>query len=201
MHEILLYGAPAAGGAAYGVRMWWLRHSMPRRVLDFGPLPGTDGRMHRLADLSPACVVAVVFMSNQCPGVKAYDARLRRLHAQWADRVAFVGINPVSEELYPSESLEQMARAARLRSIPFPYLKDVGQRTARSFGAVCTPEVFVLDRRRRLRYRGRIDDAIVESEASRHFLADALGKVAGQRRVTRRLPASTPPLGCTIEFT
>jgi thiol-disulfide isomerase/thioredoxin len=198
MHEILLYGLPATGGAAFGARLWWTRRVLRRR-LGFGPLEGADGRRHDFAAVSHGKPVVVVFMTNRCPGVKAYDDRLRRLAESWRGRVAFVGINPASDALYPDESLRHMAQAARARGLPFPYLKDASQATAREFGAVCTPEVFLLDARGRLRYHGRIDDSIVEANARRHFLADALEAVA-RPRALRHGPRWTAPLGCSIEF-
>jgi thiol-disulfide isomerase/thioredoxin len=198
MHEVLLYALPAAGGAAYGVRLWW-RQRVFRHRLSFGPLEGTDGRPHSLGDFAKSKAIVVIFMTNRCPGVKAYDARLRRLHEKWKGQVAFVGINPASDALYPDESLRHMAEAAAARALPFPYLKDATQETARRFGAVCTPEVFLLDPTGRVRYRGRIDDSIVESGVSRPFLAEAIERLAGGRRDRARSPW-TPPLGCTIEF-
>ena len=40
----------------------------------------------------------------------------------------------------------------------FPYLYDETQETARKYGAVCTPDIYVYDKDRVLRYRGRLDD-------------------------------------------
>src|SRR5688500_5836888 len=70
-----------------------------------------------------------VFMWNRCPGVKAYDARLRRLHDAYVGRgVRMVGVNPVDERNYPEEDLEGMAAARAERSLAFDYVKDEGQR-------------------------------------------------------------------------
>jgi len=198
MHELLYAAVPAAGGAAFAAKVWWRQRLGAR--LDLGTLPGADGRRHSLADFPEARAFVVLFMSNKCPGVKAYDGRLRRLHAKWRGRVAFLGVNSANTAFHPDEGLEGMARAAQERDLPFPYLKDGDQSVARAFGAVCTPEVFVLDHRRRLRYQGRIDDAIVESGARRRFLEDALEAIVGPRRHFRRLPPATVPLGCTLDY-
>ena len=45
-----------------------------------------------------------------------------------------------------------------ITGLTFPYLKDADGRVAESFGATRTPQAFVLDPARRVRYRGRIDD-------------------------------------------
>jgi peroxiredoxin len=142
-------------------------------------------------------LIVVVFMSDRCPGVKAYDARLRRLHEEYGQRgVQFVGINPIDERLYPTESLSEMARAAKERGISFPYLKDTRQRLARQFGAVCTPQAFVLDKTRSIKYAGKIDDSFVEANARKSYLKDALDRLLTDRPV---LIPETMPLGCTID--
>lgn len=41
----------------------------------------------------------------------------------------------------------------------FPYLKGEDQKVAKAYGALVTLHAFVLDKDRRLRYRGRIDDS------------------------------------------
>jgi hypothetical protein len=80
MHEVLYAAVPAAAGAWYGTRSWLARRRLLRRppgepVADF-TLTGADGRRHALSSLrSP--IVVLLFMSNRCPGVKAYDGRLR----------------------------------------------------------------------------------------------------------------------------
>lgn len=204
MHEALV-AAPALGSAALlATRALWLRRP-PRGPLQVGdraprfePLPCADGRRVGARDLKGAPAVVLVFMSNACPGVKAYDARLRDLHATFAPAgVRFLGANPVDDGLYPNEGLDGMARAARERRLSFPYLKDEDQRVAQAFGAVCTPHVFVMDAKWRLRYRGRIDDAMVEGRAKRRYLRDALDAVTTGRPV---LLGETAPLGCAIEY-
>ena len=135
-------------------------------------------------------------MSNRCPGVKAYDARLRRLMARHPG-VAFVGINPIDAAHYPGEGLDGMRKAVRDRGLSgLLYLKDADGSAARAYGAVCTPEVAVLDAGRLVRYRGRIDDSLVERNVRRHYLSDALGALLRGRPPK---VAETAPLGCSID--
>src|SRR5438067_1368777 len=51
-----------------------------------------------------------------------------------------------------------MAHFAKKSGIEFPLLKDPGNKVANQFQAERTPEVFVLDSQRIIRYHGRIDD-------------------------------------------
>lgn len=174
---------------------------MPIRVGDqapaLGPLTELDGARFDVEPIRRTTRV-LIFMSNACPGVKAYDARLKALHLEFAPRgVRFLGVNSIDERNYPNEDLDGMAKAAEARQLPFPYLKDREQVVARAFGAVCTPHVHVIDGEGIVRYRGRIDDAMIASRATRHYLRDALKDVVTKRDV--RVP-ETAPLGCIIEM-
>src|SRR5262249_57427365 len=79
--------------------------------------------------------------------------------------------------------------------------KDVGAACARAVGAPRTPEVAVLDAKRRLVYRGRIDDqyrsGAARKEPTRHDLKEALDDVLAGRAVR---VAQTPVDGCLITF-
>ena len=81
---------------------------------------------------------------------------------------------------------------------PFPYLRDESQGAARAFGAVCTPDIFVYDRERKLAYRGRFDDNWKdESKITSHDLARALeALLTGQRPD----PDQKPSMGCSIKW-
>ena len=196
MHEFVYAAAPAAFGAWWSVRIWMLRHRLPLGTpAEPFDLQGTDGRRHSLDSIKEP-VVVLLFMSNRCPGVKAYDGRLRRLMERHASKVAFVGINPIDEGLYPGEGLPGMKRAIADRRLDLLYLKDAGQQVARGLGAVCTPEVVVLGPDRRLRYRGRIDDSLVEANARKHYLADAIEALLKGKAPRIR---ETMPLGCSID--
>ena len=67
--------------------------------------------------------------------------------------VAFVGINSNLQD-----TPTRIAAYARRLGLSFPILKDPGNKVADAFEAVRTPEVFLLDAKRVVRYRGRIDD-------------------------------------------
>jgi hypothetical protein len=63
---------------------------------------------------------------------------------------------------------------------------------------VCTPDIFVYDRDRRLAYHGRIDDSWKDpTKVTRRDLAEAIAALlAGQRPS----PDQTPSLGCSIKW-
>lgn len=139
-----------------------------------------------------------IFTANRCPGAKAYEARLADLHHEMAARgVRVVGVNAISSELYPTETLTQLVHAQVERGIPYPILRDADQSLAHAFGALCTPHAFVFDAQMRLRYRGRIDNSFVAGNVTRHYLREAIEAVLEGREPPIR---ETMPLGCAIDW-
>ena len=114
-------------------------------------LPDTDGAEH-----GPDGVTVVVFTCNHCPYALAWHERLLAVATDYADRgVRTLLINPNDAERYPRDSLDAMReRVASEGPWPAPYLRDSDQAVARAYGAQTTPDVFVLDAERRVRYRG-----------------------------------------------
>jgi peroxiredoxin len=162
-------------------------------------LPGTDGRRYSLASFRDKKALAVIFMCNHCPYVQAVLPRLIDLQNALRERGAqFVGINPNDAARYPDDSFENMRRVARERRISFPYLCDESQETARLYGAVCTPDIFVYGEKRALLYRGRIDDNWREPDkAARRDLRDAIENILTGREVAAE---QIPSMGCSIKW-
>jgi thiol-disulfide isomerase/thioredoxin len=133
-------------------------------------LPGVDGKRHRLEDFREATVLVVVFTCNHCPTAQLYEDRLKELVRDYTGKpVAVVAISPNSPKaVRPDElgytdlgdDLEDMKVRAAYRKFNFPYLYDGETQTAsKLYGPQATPQVFIFDRDRRLRYAGRIDDS------------------------------------------
>ena len=83
--------------------------------------------------------------------------------------------------------------------LPFPVLKDPGNKIADRFGAVRTPEVFVLDEDRTVRYWGRIDDqygiGFQKQKANRNDLEVAIDELLAGKAVSQ---PTTEVAGCLI---
>lgn len=161
-------------------------------------LPGTDDRTYSLGSFSDECLVVVV-SCNHCPYVIAYEGRLVALAKEYGPKnVGWVCVNANDATRYPDDGMQPMKERARERGFPFPYLRDESQAFVRALGARFTPEVFVFDRERKLRYHGRIDDnhrdpARVTSPDLKNAL-DAL--LAG-----RAPPVSqTTAFGCSVKW-
>jgi hypothetical protein len=114
---------------------------------------------------------------------------------QWAAHgVAFVAINSNQQD-----SITETAAHAQRHAFAFPVLKDSANKIADLFGAVRTPEVFVLDHDRVVRYWGRIDDqfgiGFQKRDATRHDLQVALEELLAGKNVSQ---PSTEAVGCLI---
>ncbi len=160
-------------------------------------LPGVDGRTWRRADFrEPLLLVAVI--CNHCPYVQAIDDRLNDLAKTHAGRCAVVGISPNDAGAYPADGFEAMGARAALKGYVFPYLYDEDQSVARALGAVCTPDFFLYDGERKLRYRGCLDDNWKDAAAvTQQDLSQAIEALLAGRAPS---PVQRPSMGCSIKW-
>jgi peroxiredoxin len=161
-------------------------------------LPDTERRRHSLSQPADAPARVVIFTCNHCPYALGWHERLMAVGRDYAERgVSVFAINPNDAERYPADSLEAMQARVRQEDWPLPYLRDESQDVARAFGAKTTPDVFVLDRDRRLRYRGAPDADYDDPAQGGAWLRDALDDVLAGREARR---AQTDPVGCSVKW-
>lgn len=161
-------------------------------------LKSTDGKITRSEDY-PAKVLGVIFSCNHCPYAQAWEGRLIQIQRDYANRgVQFLLISSNDPTKYPDDSFENMQVRAKQRNYPFPYLFDETQGVARQYGATRTPEIFLFDDHRILRYHGAPDDNYEDPRAVRQpYLRDAIeALLAGKQPAL----ADTKPVGCTIKW-
>jgi peroxiredoxin len=171
------------------------------KVLDVGSaapawvnLEGTDGKKHGLADLKDKAAVVVVFTCNSCPVAVGYEGRIAAFAKKHADTVAVVAINVNTGR---EDALPAMTERAAKKNFPFAYLYDPTQEIAKRYGAKYTPEVFLLDKTRKVAYMGAIDDKAT-GEVQVRYLENALTALrAGEALVTAETSAAA---GCAIRF-
>jgi peroxiredoxin len=154
-------------------------------------LPDTNGEEH-----GPGGVTVVVFTCNHCPYALAWNDRILRAARDY-DGVRFLAINPNDAERYPADSLEAMKQRLANEDWPLPYLRDESQEVARAFDARTTPDVFVLDGERRVRYRGAPDADHRREDENAAWLRDALDAVLAGDQPER---PETEPVGCSIKW-
>ncbi len=173
-------------------------------------LKGVDDKTYSLADFKDSPILMVAFLSNHCPYSHAAETRLLPLVAEMKTRgVATVAINPNSPEAVSiielgyskyNDSFDEMKLYAKEQGFTFPYLYDGDtQKTAKAYGCLCTPHIFIFDQQRKLRYMGRLDDSrfadpsTVKTNDARNALEALL---AGK---TVPVPV-TKPMGCSTKW-
>lgn len=172
--------------------------ALQSRLLPFS-LNGTDNKTYRPEDFAQAKAFGVIFTCNHCPYARAWEDRLIRIQRDYAGRgVRFVLISSNDPAKVPDDSFEHMKSRAQDKGYPFPYLFDDTQDVARAYGATRTPEIFLFDERRTLRYHGAPDDNFEDPSAvQHHYLRDALDTLLDGGAP---LTPETKPVGCTIKW-
>ncbi|WP_231742812.1 redoxin domain-containing protein [Stieleria varia] len=165
-----------------------------KRIESFA-LDNCYGKPVAMSDFDDRELIAVVFLGTECPLAKLYGRRLAQLQTKYAEQgVTIIGINSNKHD-----SMTELLAYQNRFDIPFPMLKDVGNRVADVFGASRTPEVFLLDRQRVIRYHGRIDDqygvGYSREAPMRNDLAIAIDELLAGKDISS---ARTDVVGCHI---
>lgn len=194
-------GALMLGLLMLPLAAWAGKYNKTLSIGDVAPawqdLPGVDGAQHSLADLADKQVVVAVFTCNSCPYAVDYEDRLiefARRHSGPESRVALVAINVNRVE---EDQLPAMKQRAQEKGFNFPYIYDESQDIARRFGALRTPEFYVLDQQRRVVYMGAMDDAADVGKVRLKYLDDAVAATLAGKQVPL---LETPPIGCAIRY-
>ena len=172
-------------------------------------LPGIDGRNYSLEDFDEYEVLFVVFWANHCPTAQAYEDRLIEMVNTYRPKgVGFVAISPnapnavsLAELGYSDlgDDMDDMIIRARDMGYNFPYLYDGDDHKGSiPYGPVATPHVFIFDKERNLRYRGRFDDTENPYvEPNTRDAKDAIEALLEGREVPLKV---TPSFGCSIKW-
>ena len=162
-------------------------------------LPGVDGEEYSLTSFTEDSVLVIIFMCNHCPYVKAVIQRLIDLQKEVLDQgVRLVGINCNDAKKYADDSFENMKSVSKGWRMNFPYLFDESQEIAKKYEAVCTPDIYVYGKERKLLYRGRIDDNWEKADQVRkRDLKQAIDCILGGKKVPEE---QIPSVGCSIKW-
>ena len=168
-----------------------------QKAPDFSGLPavsnGEDSSL-TLSDLKED-VVVLVFLGNHCPVVQAYEDRLIDFTNDYKDkgvRVVGVSVNDLDSDRIPK--IKEYMKDHKSNYI---YGYDESQATGKAYGAVVTPQFFVLDKERKIRYTGAMDDSQNEARVKKTYLRDAVNAV-----LKGETPAKdeTQARGCGVKY-
>jgi peroxiredoxin len=167
-------------------------------IIDFS-LKGIDEKIYTLSEFSGKKILVIIFMCNHCPYVKAVIGRFIKLQTKYGNKgVQLIGISPNDVTAYPEDSFGNMKLFAKNYSMNYPYLFDESQETAKKYEAVCTPDIYVYDEKKILKYRGRLDDSWKdESQVKSKDLEAAIELILDEKEISFE---QIPSMGCSIKW-
>ncbi len=152
-----------------------------------------SGKTQTLNELKGSKGALIVFLSAQCPTVKAYNDKINLIAADYAAKgINFIGINSNA-----TESLDWVKSDAAAVGYKFPVLIDKGNVIADKLGAGFTPEVYFVDEKNILVYHGAIDnDRFNRGNVTEPYLRTAFEARLAGKKVER---TAVPAFGCDIK--
>ena len=160
-------------------------------VPDFS-LSDVSGKQHTLSQYKGQ-VVALVFTSQECPYSRGADPHLAELAKKYSEK----GVIFLSIDSHKDTTPEQISKYKEERQLPFPILKDTGNKYADAVGAKQTPEVFLVDKEGKLAYHGAFDNRRgTDERGDIPYLANAVDALLAGKTPD---PADTKQWGCTIK--
>jgi peroxiredoxin len=140
-------------------------------------------------------VVVLVFLANHCPVVQQYEDRIIEFTNDYKNKnVRVVGI-AVSQQAI--DKLDGIKDYMKEHKSNYVYAYDESQETGKAYGASNTPQFFVLDKDRKIRYTGAMDDSANEAKVSKQYLRAAVDAVLeGKSPETDE----TRAVGCGISY-
>jgi peroxiredoxin len=160
-------------------------------VADF-KLPDADGRDQSLESVKGKNGTVIIFISAQCPMVRAYNERIEKLAQDYKAR----GVNVVGINSNVTETTDDIKRHISENKFSFVVLRDKNSKIADMLGAERTPEVYFLDASNKLVYHGRIDNHRDTSLVQANDLRDAIEATLAGKPVVKTEAAA---FGCTIK--
>jgi peroxiredoxin len=160
-------------------------------------LPGTDGERHSLSDLDDRDVVVVVFSCVSCPTAVDYESRISELAERAAKPDSRIAVVVICVNKVPQDQLPALIKHQKQQKLAFHYLYDETQQVAKDFGAIFTPECFVLNRDRKVIYMGALDDSTDPAKVQQRYLDDAVAAgLKGEHPKTTEIIAR----GCRVRY-
>ncbi len=157
-----------------------------------------SGKSMSLEDVNGPNGLLVVFSSNTCPWVLAWEDRYLTIAELAKEKgIGMIAINSNEASRGKEDSYAEMQKHAKEKGYTFPYVVDENHVLADEYGATKTPHIYLFDKNNTLVYRGAIDDSARDlSKIENRYLADAItAMVAGQKIKT----TTSKALGCTIK--
>lgn len=141
-----------------------------------------------------------MFICPHCPYVKHVQAKLAAVLKEYAGApLGIVAIGSNDAVQFPEDGPDGLRAQAAELGFFFPYCYDESQAVAQAYRAACTPDFFLFDADRKLKYRGQMDGARPKNDTpvTGSDLRAAIDAVLAGRPVD---PVQRPSLGCNIKW-
>jgi peroxiredoxin len=165
---------------------------------DFSLPDVRTGATVSLGSLPPSPALLILFLCRHCPYVVHVREEILRLANDYQPRgLGIVSICSNDAAAYPDDAPDKLREMAH--ELPFPLLHDESQQVARAYDAICTPDFFLFDARRRLAYRGRLDGSTPGNRlpVTGQEMRAALDAVLDGRDAPS---VQKPSIGCSIKW-
>lgn len=149
------------------------------------------GKKHRLKDYRGKIVI-INFWSAECPWTKRTDEAILPMLQVWGDKVVLLSIASNA-----NETIDEITQTASEWGVEL-ILLDTDQATAKAYGALTTPHMFVVDTQGVLRYQGAFDDVTFrQRESTVNYLHRSV-----EALLSDELPelGEVPSYGCTVVY-
>ena len=167
-------------------------------------LPDTNGKTRSLADLKGKYVVLEWYQPD-CPFVKKHyrSGNMQALQKEYAAKgVTWLSIDssaPGEEGNYPADKLNEIAKQDN--SARTALLLDPAGEVGRLYGAKTTPDMFIIDPKGILVYKGAIDNKrstdVADVKTATNYVKGALEAVMSGKTVPT---SATQPYGCSVKY-
>ena len=141
----------------------------------------------------------IMFICNHCPFVIHIINEIVSISENYKENISFVAISSNDVINYPEDSPKLMKKLALNKNFSFPYLYDETQEVAKSFDAACTPDFFLYNDKKKLVYRGQMDDSRPGNgiPVTGNDLKAALDNLIKNKEISTE---QKPSIGCNIKW-
>lgn len=140
-------------------------------------------------------VVVLVFLANHCPVVTTYEDRIIDFAKEFKGKsVKVIGVAVSTQDV---DRLPAIKSRVSEKNYNYVYGSDESAAIGKAYGATRTPEFFVIDKERKIRYTGALDDNQQEAKVKKTYLKDA---VSALLKGESPEVAETRPEGCGISY-
>ena len=197
-----LAGLALIAGPAFAAGKYNKALTIGEKAPGFDAIPAITGAQETSVSLGDVKedVVVIAFLANHCPAVVATEDRFIDLAKSFGDKsVKVIGISvtaaPGQKEV---DDLTAIKHQVKNKGYNFTYAYDESQKTGKAYGAAATPTVIVLDKARKVRYMGALDDSTMnESKVNQTYVKDAVTALLAGKDVE---VTETRPQGCGISY-